>query len=284
MPAAGLDWTFRAMGTAWRIHHGGRVTGDDAQAVAEVIAADERRWSRFLPTSDVSRITAGAGSDVAVASDTVAIVRAAVDWSVRTDGAFQPLVGAQVRAWGYATRPGDAGAAPTATTVTDAGAIAIGERTVRIPPGTALDLGGIGKSWSAMRAAAALRDRTDDPRLVIDAGGDVLVVRGGEAVRTAAGPVRAGAGEGVATSSSERRSWVTRDGEPAHHLIDPATGAPGRRGTAVVIGRDAVEADVLATCVVLRPDLMHAIDVPAAHLDVDGAITANALWETRGTA
>ena len=52
---------------------------------------------------------------------------------------------------------------------------------------------------------------------------------------------------GLATSGRDRRRW-RRGGEERHHLIDPATGRPAEtdllRVTAV--GRDAVEAEVLA--------------------------------------
>ncbi len=277
-----LDWTFRAMGANWRIHHGGGVSGEDAQAVAELVAADERRWSRFLAASDVARLTRGAGTPVDVEVDTIDLIEAAREWSERTDGIFQPLAAAQLTAWGYRTAVGDAApaSAPPAHPVASAAGILISRRdgTVTLPAGTALDLGGIGKSWSAVRAGRLLRERCDDERLIIDAGGDLTIVRGAHPIETAAGPVLAEEGTGVATSSTEKRQWLLGDETVAHHLLDPRTGTPCTRGTAVIAGVDPVAADVLASCVVIEPSLITTLDVPAARIAVDGTMASTDSW------
>lgn len=282
--AAGLDWTFRAMGADWRIHHSGGVDGATAQAVAEAVAADEALWSRFLPGSDVTRVNRAAGSAVAVAPATFDLVAAAADWTARTDGLFQPLQGADLARWGYRRAVGE-GAPASAPPATPTGSAPIelnaALRTVRIPAGTALDLGGIGKSAAAIRAGTLLAERSDDPRLIIDAGGDLAIVRGDHRVETAAGAVLAREGTGVATSSSERRAWALGDGTPAHHLLDPRTGAPGARGTAVVCDVDPVSADVLASCVVLEPGLVDTLDAAVARVAVDGPIARSPRWGAR---
>ena len=269
------------MGADWRIHHGGGVDGETAQAVAAHVAADEALWSRFLAGSDVTRINRAAGRPVAVAPATFELIAAAADWTERTGGLFQPLQGAGLAAWGYRRGVGE-GAPPTAPPhAPTAGRIALDPDrcTVVVPADTALDLGGIGKSAAAVRAGALLAERSDDPRLIIDAGGDLAIVRGDHRVETAAGAVLAREGTGVATSSSERRQWTLGDGTPAHHLLDPRTGAPGERGTAVVCGIDPVGADVLASCLVLEPSLLADCGA-AARIDADGAIARSEAWST----
>lgn len=279
-----LDWTFRAMGSEWRIHHGGGVSGADAQVIADHVATDERLWSRFLALSDVARISQGAGAPVRVDPSTVALVQAARDWSSKTDGVFNPLLGTELSSWGYRQGVGDAAptAAPTSSVeLHDVAAIIcdVEHNTVAIPIGLTLDLGGIGKSWAAVRAGAELARLVEDDRLIIDAGGDLTIVRGTHRIESAAGPITAVAGSGVATSSSERRAWALGDGTAAHHLIDPCTGQPGTRGTAIVAGVDPVAADVLASCVVLRPSLIATLEVPAAHVALDGTVTVSVAWE-----
>jgi thiamine biosynthesis lipoprotein len=270
-----LDWAFPAMGTRWRVHHGGAVDGAAAQAAADLVRADERRWSRFLPTSDTARISAGAAADVAVAPETLELIAAALVWQARTAGRFDPLVGRALQAAGYRDgHSADAAAGPAADRVR----LDRERGVVRIPADERLDLGGIGKSWSARRAGALLARLSDDRRIVVDAGGDIHVERGDELVATAAGAVRVRAGHGVCTSSSERRSWNGPDGARAHHLIDAASGRPGARGTAVVTGADVVACDVLATCLVLDPGLLAALELPAARIDPDGAISVNDRW------
>jgi thiamine biosynthesis lipoprotein len=57
----------------------------------------------------------------------------------------------------------------------------------------------------------------------------------------------------VATSGIGRRSWLTGDGQPAHHLLDPGTGRPAFTGVvqATALAGTAAEAEVLAKAAVL---------------------------------
>ena len=267
------------MGADWRIHHSGGVDGALAQTVAEAIAADEALWSRFLAGSDVTRINRAAGRPVEVAASTFELIAAADAWTTRTAGLFQPLQGVGLAAWGYRRGVGDGAPATAPSHVPASGRVELDpeRRTVAIPTGTALDLGGIGKSAAAVRAGSLLAERSDDPSLIIDAGGDLAIVRGDHRVETATGVVAAREGTGVATSSSERRQWTLADGTVAHHLLDPRTGAPGARGTAVVCDTDPVSADVLASCLVLEPSLLATCGA-AARIDPDGAIVVSERW------
>ncbi len=288
-PMTGLDWTFRAMGTRWRIHHAGGVSGAAAQAFADRIAEDERRWSRFLTSSETNRITRGAGSAVPVSDDTIDLVQSAIEWSRRTNGAFDPLVGAAMTTWGYATSGRGTTVPPPSDTdlarlhVEGTIDVDANRGTVAIPAGTALDLGGIGKSWSAVRAGDWLAAEVDDERLIVDAGGDLAIVRGSHTIATEAGPIRAAEGTGVATSSSERRRWTTKDGADAHHLIDPGSSRPSRRATAVVAGVDPVAADALASAVVIDPGAMRASDAAIAVIDTGGRVETNDQWAALAT-
>ena len=58
---------------------------------------------------------------------------------------------------------------------------------------------------------------------------------------------------GVATSGIGRRSWLGRDGVPAHHLLDPATGRPAFTGIVQVtaVARTALAAEVKAKAALL---------------------------------
>jgi thiamine biosynthesis lipoprotein len=57
----------------------------------------------------------------------------------------------------------------------------------------------------------------------------------------------------VATSGITRRSWLDRDGRPAHHLLDPATGEPAFTGIvqASALAPSALEAEVRAKAALL---------------------------------
>lgn len=270
-------WEWAATGSTWRIFHSGAVDERLAQAAALAVERDEGRWSRFRRDSEVCRINVAGGGPTRVSAATIDLLEACVAWSERTGGVFQPLVGGAMAAWGYReslrTAMAFAPTSPMGRSLNGRISVDRDARTVRITPGSRLDVGGIAKSWIGMRVAQFLVGRCDDPHLLVDAGGDLVAARGTHTVTVeapAAGPsgppvahLRLGDGQGVATSGYGRRQWTNGDGRHAHHLMDPATGAPGRLAHATVVSDDPVAADVLAKVLVLRPERIRTIREPA---------------------
>ncbi len=283
-PSTSLAWQWPATGTVWRIHHDGCVSSELAARAAALVDEDERRWSRFLPASEVSRVNARAGRRVAVSGETRALLEAAAAWQTRSDGVFDPLVGAALSAWGYARsmRRGTPHASASPAEAPPEGRLELAGASVRIPAGAQLDLGGIAKGWMADRLARLLREETPAGRILVDAGGDLVAARGSRRVAVAGEPAATlplAEGEAAATSSWSQRSWRNGDGRLAHHLIDPATGAPGAQTSATVVGGSATEADVLATVLALRPERIAELAAPA-RVEANGHVRANAAWET----
>jgi thiamine biosynthesis lipoprotein ApbE len=67
----------------------------------ELVEALEARWSRFRPTSEISRLNQLAGRPVRVSQETLTLVRRALDGASVTAGRYDPTVlGAVLRA-GY---------------------------------------------------------------------------------------------------------------------------------------------------------------------------------------
>lgn len=129
-------------------------------------------------------------------------------------------------------------------------------RTIHLPRGTRLDLGGIAKGWCADQAARRLSAIA--PALV-DAGGDIAIsgaLANGDAWQIGiADPfapdrdleqllVRAG---GIATSGRDYRRWKIGS-QPQHHIIDPRTGRPAETDvlSATVIASSASQAEIAA--------------------------------------
>jgi thiamine biosynthesis lipoprotein len=132
-------------------------------------------------------------------------------------------------------------------------------RSVTLPPGVALDLGGIGKGFAAdLVSAELLQDGATGA--CVNLGGD-LRVRGTPPDRAWIVAVEAEPGTtperaplcvaladgAVATTSSRRRAW-RRAGRRQHHVIDPRTGRPvdAPPTSATVVAADAWQAEVLA--------------------------------------
>lgn len=254
---------------------------DDAHLLDEAeahIADLERRWSRFLPDSELSVLNRAAGAPVIVRPDTFSLILAAVDGAVATDGRFDPTVHDAVVALGYdrsfeRIEIGDATAhgagspqADSATTPRPAPGVEGIELddallAVRLPEGVRLDLGGIGKGTAADLVSGWVMDQ-GARGIAVSIGGDVRV----------RGTAPAGGGwafthgiddldlptlvdGGVCTSSTGRRRWATPTG-PVHHLVDPRTGrctADGVESITVVAGT-AQQAEVLTKAAMVAGD------------------------------
>lgn len=282
-------WEWRAMGATWRLRHTGKVEIEVVGALADAIAADERRWSRFLARSEVSRLNRAPGVPLQVSTETLDLLLACDRWHEQTEGAFSVMVGGALIAYGYResqrVRPPRTAVTPRpepipgALTVVDAV-----RRLACVPEGTALDLGGVARMWSAERAGAIVRTLSDDPAILLEVGDDMIAVRGDHLVAVGGdGDANGRAvvlrdGHALASSSWSTLIWSNDDGAAAHHLIDPATGAPAEPGSAVVIASDAGEADALATALAIRPALVSRLSACAMVLSDQGE-RHTAAWE-----
>lgn len=89
------------MGSAARVV----VTGGDTDALVGVarrrIDDLERKWSRFLPGSEISALNRARGHAVRVSPDTFDLVQRAVGGWRATDGRFDPTVLGDVLRAGY---------------------------------------------------------------------------------------------------------------------------------------------------------------------------------------
>lgn len=228
----------------------------------------ERRWSRFLPTSEVSALSGNEGGPTVVSADTFDLVSQAVDAWRQTDGRFDPTLGRTMAEAGYDRsfdqldrgevigtdrhRP-----APTPEDII----LDPHYRAVTLPPGVELDLGGIAKGAAAdLVGAELLADGAAG--CCVNVGGDLRVMGespnpdgwrvslGGET----GGPrvaVRLGTGA-ICTSTTSKRRWTSPAG-PEHHLRDPATGRPADSGlqTVSIICATAIQGEVLAKVALL---------------------------------
>jgi thiamine biosynthesis lipoprotein len=259
----------------------------------------ERRWSRFVASSEISRLNRAAGEPLRVSAETRLLVRRALDGYRVTAGRFDPtLLGAVLRA-GYVDsfERLDAGTAPVASAFcTGAHRIEVDDEagTVRIPDGVGFDPGGIGKGLAADIVAEDLM-WFGAAGVCVNVGGDVRVAGvspSGDSWRIdvahpvtqlpiATLEVRNGA---VATSSRLRRRWTTARGEERHHLVDPATGTSSRSPvlTATAVAAQGWQAEVLAKAAFLGAtgglDLVDDLGAAAMVLVPDGVL-ASARWD-----
>ena len=284
-----VEQSFRAMGTsctvAVTVRPGQRKAAARALARSEAeVAACEAALSRFDPHSDLSRLNAASGSWVEVDERLVTAVRSALRARQETGGRFDPTILPALVAAGY-DRTFDELTDRPARDVDGwrAGAeLETDGARVRIEAGAALDLGGIGKGFSAERALdAMLQTRPELDGGFVDLGGDIAV-RGtppdgtlwrigiADARQPGATLGTIGLFEGgVATSGRDRRRFGP--GRSLHHLIDPATGAPADEGplTVTVVGPDPAQTEAHATALAIS-----TLDDAREHLDAFPQLSA----------
>ena len=260
---------FACFGSTCSVHVG---ADGGARAVARArrrLVSWHDRFTRFSPESELSRLNADTRPEVPTSPIMRRFATAVVDAARLTGGLVDATLLAQIESAGYTSDRGPS------TLLRDALALApprhpaqprpaarwpslgVDDRSgvVRRPPGLLLDSGGLAKGLFADVVAETLSGRT----FAIDCAGDVRV--GGHARRVDVQCPFDGrtlhhvmlADAGVATSGIGRRSWLDSRGEPAHHLIDPATGRAAFTGVvqATAIAPTALEAEVRAKAALL---------------------------------
>jgi thiamine biosynthesis lipoprotein len=269
---------FRAMGTDVHVLVLNGVDDDLHWADAEVERL-EALWSRFRDDSDVTRLNERTGRWVEVAPETGDLLGAAIAAWHATSGAFDPLLGTSLAALGYdrsfeAIDLAGAGSVcpplPPARRHPDDLEVDPAGGRARVAAGRSLDLGGLGKGWTADLLVAALRHR-GAAGACANLGGDVAasgraphedgwhVDVDHRAACDAPGVLTLRAG-GLATSTTLRRAWRGPGGDARHHLLDPRWGRPCRGDLveATVVAKSAAQAEVLTKVAFVDVDLLDA--------------------------
>jgi FAD:protein FMN transferase len=274
-------------------------------AVDETVASFDLACSRFRADSELSRLNATAGTAIAFGASPLLLeaVGAALRAAWLTDGDVDPTVGGALVALGY-DRDFASLEPPQSLRI-----VAVpGWRTVRLDPdagtirlarGVQLDLGATAKALAADKAAAAAHEA---------AGGGVLVSLGGDLAIAGDSPaegwrvrvtddhaagvdapgqwitLRSG---GLSTSSTMVRRWRAGS-EVAHHLIDPATGAPvaGAWRTATVAAASCLDANIASTAAIVRGERaagwLTGLGLPSRLVSIDGMARHVAGWPPAG--
>lgn len=234
--------SFTAIGCEHSIVASDPHTLDDAVAIAEsYLHGLDRAASRFRGDSELSGLNARArhGDVTAVLSAQLTTTLAAALRVARlTGGLVDPTVGAALEAAGYdddlsrvqtraTTRRAESAPAPGWERVL----LDERARLLTMPAGTVLDVGASAKAMAADHVAWML-SATLPGGFVVNLGGDIAIggslPEGGWQVgvdddgRTL--QVITSHGQALATSSTRKRVWQTEAG-PAHHIVDPRTGA-----------------------------------------------------------
>jgi FAD:protein FMN transferase len=271
-----------------------------AEAVAGVrrlFAEWEETLSRFRPESELSRLNAAAGEPFRAGPLLFAVVSRALEAAAATGGLFDPTLLRELERIGYdrtfsevsrACAPDSRAPAPPAGW--RGVRLDRRRRTIELPEGVGLELGGIAKGLCVDAAVERLGRLEATPALV-SAGGDLRALRvppvGYWAVAVGGGSaaevVRLSAGA-IATSGRIGRWWRQGTME-RHHLIDPRTGDPAHSGLRLVsvAAGTCGHAEVGAKAAfVLGPGrgaaFLASIGLAGLFVADDGSVTAAGPW------
>ncbi|HUZ15986.1 MAG TPA: FAD:protein FMN transferase [Gaiellaceae bacterium] len=245
-------------------------SGDELRARVALVAAHdeveacEAELSRFRPESDLSRLNAAAGDWAPIGRRLLETLTLALRAREDTGGRFDPTILPALVAAGYdkSFELLEERAAKHPIGWHAGAAVELDHRRgrARLAPGTAVDLGGIGKGYAAGRALDAMLRRAPSlPGGLVDLGGDIAVrgeaPEGGPWRVAVSDPRRPGetltvltlTDGGVATSGRDARRFGPSGS--LHHLIDPETGESALAGpfTVTVVAPDPSEAEAHAT-------------------------------------
>jgi thiamine biosynthesis lipoprotein len=255
-------YAFRAMGCL--VNAQVQTEADGAallKALPERFDALEDCLSRFRPQSELMRLNAQAGAWVSVSETLFANIAAAKQAARLTDGLFNPLVLPAMLANGYDRSfeqiRSPVVAAPQPAPDWRGIQLDANMRRVLLPEGSALDLGGVAKGWTAQTVANELG--AYGPALV-DIGGDIAAsgapdgATGWEVEIGSTGYHIALKDACVVTSGADFRHWQSSDGRAYHHLVDPRTGQPAQSDviSATVVHHSGAATEAYAKALLIR--------------------------------
>lgn len=293
--------TFRAIGTD--VHVGVRDPRDlgRARSLAQSVLADvDEVCSRFRDDSDLAAVNRSPGRWVAVDPMLVWAVQVACEAARESNGLVSPLLGRTLVQLGYDRDFALLGEVEDVAAVLPIPAPGLDawreidldpDGAVRIPAGSALDLGATGKAWAADLIATAHEERLGGASLV-SVGGDLRIAAPDGEPWTIAVTERPGArpeelvtllSGAMATSTTQVRRW-SRGRARRHHLIDPRTGLPADEvwRTVTATGASCVGANTATTAAVVlgaeAPTWLEERGVTARLVAGSGAVHTVGSW------
>jgi FAD:protein FMN transferase len=232
--------------------------------VQNIFVRMEKRFSRFLETSELTQLNQSSGNAFKASADLFNSTAASLKAAQITNGIVDPCILPDLLAAGYDCSYELLGNSRNVSSVDRKVLehpwkdilLIPGTHSIFLPKGCSLDLGGIAKSWTVDRAARRLNIFQN---YAINAGGDMVV----QGRQVDGSPWKVGiedplkrritlgvlelSGGAVCTSSVMQRRWKVSD-IWMHHLIDPRTGLPADSGiiACTVVAGTALLAETLA--------------------------------------
>lgn len=228
----------------------------------------EKKFSRTIEDSEVSKINQAEGQWVEVSEETIEILDYALEYSEMTDGAFDITIAPLTELWNVKENTGKLPAKEeieNALSHVNYENIEIDGNMVRLKDKEAkIDLGGIAKGYIADKLKEFMAER-GVKNAMINLGGNIAVIGGKKdgsdwniGIQKPFGDRNEVIGsvsirDKTVVSSGIYERYFEYDGKIYHHILDTATGRPAESDleAVTIIGESSVMADVLSTTCVL---------------------------------
>ena len=240
--------------------------GENAEAALDETAALIERleslWSVTDENSEIYRANRSGGQTVSVSEETAELISFALEMAQKTGGALDPTIYPVLAAWGFTT---DSKQIPPSEQIEellqDVGYSRIGlqDGNLTVPEGMELDLGAVGKGYTADLVTEVLKEYGVESA-IISLGGNIQAIGSrpdGSSWRIG---VRAPWEEGnlgvlelsdaaVVTSGGYENYFQDEEGTIYWHILDPSTGYPADSGlqSVTIIGEEGRMCDALST-------------------------------------
>jgi len=282
-----VDREVFAMGTTLRIHIEGSQGTRASEAALEEVARIEEACSTWRPDSSWSRMNAAGGQPVKMAPEWIRLLQVSLEWSQKTDGAFDPVLMALLKAWGTRTGGRIPGLEERAAAKRASGRTLLevdeAKGFVRLrSPLAGVEEGAFLKGYAL---EAAMRKARDEGAASgwMDFGGQIAAW-GGPVLTEIADPVLR---QKPRIALELRAASLSTSGcsERGRHILDPHTGYPCEAWGAVsVVSTSAYDADVLSTALYVmgpKDGLIWARqhEVAAVFLTNDGGARSSPAFE-----
>lgn len=242
------------------------VYGEDAQAALqeaeECIQQVEGLWSVTDEDSEIYQANHSGGQPVTVSEETAEIISFALEMAQRTGGALDPTIYPVLTAWGFTT---DSKQVPSQQQIAQLleqvgyDRIQINGSELTVPDGMELDLGAVGKGYTADLVTEILR-RHGVTSALISLGGNIQSIGsrpdGSDWRLGIRAPWESGnlgvltvSDAAVVTSGGYENYFDDEQGNIYWHILDPSTGYPADSGlqSVTIVGREGKMCDALST-------------------------------------
>jgi FAD:protein FMN transferase len=260
-----------------------------SEAALREVERIESACSTWRKDSAWSQLNSSGGALFALGQEWVGLLATVLEWNRRTEGAFDPVLGALIRAWGL--RQG--GRLPSESELAVAREASGASLLVLDPqrgtaqlrhPQAALEEGGFLKGYALDRMAVVLR-KAGVEAAVLNFGGQILTF--GRWHRAAIADAQDRHRTRTEVWLSDASLSTSGTSEHGRHILDPHTGQPSEAwGSVSVIAPDGLTADILSTGLfVMGPERglhwANAHHVAALFQHADGTVVRSARFPAR---